>query len=154
MVREPIADFHRDGALTAVSTAVTLGTTVHAPSAVCADARNPTVEWSISGFSYGRIIIFPVGTSPIFIVDGSSSRLRVRARYATGSVDVRIGQSAKSKPLQLKIHRLTTHCMSTTGDSMHWTRLSRFSDQRNSGNSYAYVSRVLLIIKTSRERRC
>jgi len=42
MVREPVTDFHRDGALTAVSTAVTLGTTVHAPSAVCADARNPT----------------------------------------------------------------------------------------------------------------
>jgi len=48
MVREPIADFHRDGALTAVSTAVTLGTTVHAPSAVCADARNPTIVFNDS----------------------------------------------------------------------------------------------------------
>ena len=35
MVREPVIDHHRDGALTAVSTAVALGT-------VCADARNPT----------------------------------------------------------------------------------------------------------------
>ena len=36
MVREPVTDFHRDGALTAVSTAVALGTTVHVPGAVCA----------------------------------------------------------------------------------------------------------------------
>ena len=50
MVREPIAGFHRDGALTAVSTAVTLGTTVHAPSAVCADARNPTIVYSYSTY--------------------------------------------------------------------------------------------------------
>ena len=42
MVREPVTDFHRDGALTAVSTATALGTTVPAPGAVCADARNPT----------------------------------------------------------------------------------------------------------------
>ena len=44
MVREPVTNFHRDGALTAVSTAVTLGTTVPAPSAVDAvrDPRNPT----------------------------------------------------------------------------------------------------------------
>ena len=42
MVREPVTDFHRDGASIAVTTAVTLGTTVPAPSAVCADARNPT----------------------------------------------------------------------------------------------------------------
>jgi len=48
MVREPMADFHRDGALTAVSTAVTLGTTVHAPSAVCAvRERNPTLETNV-----------------------------------------------------------------------------------------------------------
>jgi len=49
MVREPVTDFHRDGALTAVSTAVTLGTTVHAPSAVDAvrDARNPTYYFAV-----------------------------------------------------------------------------------------------------------
>ena len=44
IVREPIADFHRDGAWIAVTTAVTLGTTAPAPSAVCADARNPTLK--------------------------------------------------------------------------------------------------------------
>jgi len=48
MVREPVTDFHRDGALTAVGTAVTLGTTVHAPSAECADARNPTSVYADS----------------------------------------------------------------------------------------------------------
>ena len=44
MVREPVTDFHRDGAWIAVTTAVTLGTTVSAPGAVDAvrDARNPT----------------------------------------------------------------------------------------------------------------
>ena len=43
MVREPVTDFHRDGALTAVSTAVAVGITVPAPGAVCAvSARNPT----------------------------------------------------------------------------------------------------------------
>jgi len=41
MVREPVVDHHRDGALTAVSAAVALGTV---PGAVCADARNPTIS--------------------------------------------------------------------------------------------------------------
>ena len=41
IVREPITDYHRDGALTAVSTAVALGTVPGAVDAV-AVARNPT----------------------------------------------------------------------------------------------------------------
>ena len=42
-VREPVTDYHRDGALTAVSAAVTLGTAVPVPGAVCAvRSRNPT----------------------------------------------------------------------------------------------------------------
>jgi len=36
IVREPVTDYHRDGALTAVSAAGALST-------VCADARNPTI---------------------------------------------------------------------------------------------------------------
>jgi len=38
IVREPVTDYHRDGALTAVSTAVALGTV---PGA---EARNPTID--------------------------------------------------------------------------------------------------------------
>ena len=48
IVREPVTDYHRDGALTAVSAAVALGTVD-----VVADARNPTIRktsW-ISNFS-------------------------------------------------------------------------------------------------------
>jgi len=76
---------------------------------------------------------FPVGTSPIFIVDGSSSSEHEQDMRPTGSVDVRIAQNAKSKPLRFK----STNCPKTTCPP----RVTRWTGR---------VSRDFL----SREQRC